>query len=118
MKVAIYARVSSERQDIDLSISAQLKALREYASRNGYSVVKEYVDEAESGRSIDRPGFKQMIATARQKPSPFQAIGLEAVTIRPEQGRLHNLQIPAQKTWRPSNFHQRAARRYPFRKAA
>ena len=61
MKVAIYARVSSERQDIDLSISAQLKALREYASRNGHTVVKEYVDEAESGRSIDRPGFKEMI---------------------------------------------------------
>ena len=26
--VAIYARVSSERQDTDLSLSAQLKALR------------------------------------------------------------------------------------------
>ena len=74
MKVAIYARVSSEKQDIDLSISAQLKALREYASRNGHVVFKEYVDEAESGRSIDRPGFKQMIATARQKPAPFEAI--------------------------------------------
>lgn len=48
MKVAIYARVSSERQDVDLSISAQLKALREYASRNGHCVVKEYVDEAEA----------------------------------------------------------------------
>jgi DNA invertase Pin-like site-specific DNA recombinase len=66
--------VSSEKQDIDLSISAQLRALREYASRNGHIVVKEYVDEAESGRSIDRPGFKQMIATARQKPAPFEAI--------------------------------------------
>ena len=74
MKVAIYARVSSEKQDIDLSISAQLKALREYASRNDHTVVKEYVDEAESGRSIDRPGFKQMVATARQKPAPFEAI--------------------------------------------
>lgn len=74
MKVAIYARVSSEKQDIDLSISAQLKALREYVSRNKHIVVKEYVDEAESGRSIDRPGFKQMIATARQKPAPFEAI--------------------------------------------
>jgi len=74
MKVAIYARVSSEKQDIDLSISAQLKALREYASRNNHIIVREYVDEAESGRSIDRPGFKQMIATARQKPAPFEAI--------------------------------------------
>jgi DNA invertase Pin-like site-specific DNA recombinase len=74
MKVAIYARVSSEKQDVDLSISAQLKALREYASRNSHIIVKEYVDEAESGRSIDRPGFKQMIANARQKPAPFEAI--------------------------------------------
>jgi DNA invertase Pin-like site-specific DNA recombinase len=73
-KAAIYARVSSEKQDADLSISAQLKALREYALRNGYIVAREYVDEAESGRSIDRPGFKQMIATARQKPAPFEAI--------------------------------------------
>jgi DNA invertase Pin-like site-specific DNA recombinase len=74
MRVALYARVSSERQDIDLSISAQLKAVREYAARNEHSVVREYIDEAESGRSIDRPGFKQMIVTARRKPSPFEAI--------------------------------------------
>jgi site-specific DNA recombinase len=74
MKVAFYARVSSERQDIDLSISAQLKALREYASRNGQVVVRKYIDEVESGRSIDRPGFRQMIITARQKPAPFEAI--------------------------------------------
>ncbi len=74
MKVALYARVSSDRQDIDLSITAQLKAMREYASRNGYVVVKEYIDEAESGRSIDRPGFQSMIASARQKVTPFEAI--------------------------------------------
>lgn len=74
MKVAIYARVSSDRQDVDLSISAQLKALRDYAERNGHMVVKEYIDEAESGRSIDRPGFKQMIATSRQKTPLFTAI--------------------------------------------
>jgi len=73
-KVAIYARVSSERQDVDLSISGQLKALREYALRNKYMIVKEYIDEAESGRSIDRPGFKQMIVAARQKPLQFEAI--------------------------------------------
>jgi site-specific DNA recombinase len=73
-KVVIYARVSSEKQDVDLSISGQVKALREYASHNGCTVVKEYIDEAESGRSIDRPGFKQMIVAARQKPLQFEAI--------------------------------------------
>ena len=74
MRVAIYARVSSEKQDADLSLSAQLRALREYAARNDHIVVREYVDEAESGRSIDRPGFKEMIATVRQKSPSFDAI--------------------------------------------
>ena len=72
--VAIYARVSSDRQDVDLSISAQLKALREYAARNGYAVIKEFVDEAESGRSAARPAFREMISMARMKNPPFQLI--------------------------------------------
>ena len=72
--VAIYARVSSDRQDVDLSISAQLKALREYAARNGYTVIKEFVDEAESGRSTARPAFREMISMARMKHPPFQMI--------------------------------------------
>ena len=29
--VALYARVSSDRQGVDLSVSAQLRALRDYA---------------------------------------------------------------------------------------
>ena len=28
---ALYARVSSDRQDVDLSVSAQLRALKDYA---------------------------------------------------------------------------------------
>ena len=58
---ALYARVSSDRQDVDLSVHAQLRALRDYAERNGYSVAREYVDEAESGRIADRPQFRRMI---------------------------------------------------------
>jgi len=34
MRVALYARFSSERQDADLSIGSQIKALREYATKN------------------------------------------------------------------------------------
>jgi len=74
MKVALYARVSSDKQDVDLSISVQLKALREYALRNGYQVIKEFVDEAESGRSSLRPFFREMIALARRPNKPFDAI--------------------------------------------
>ncbi len=50
------------RQDVDLSISAQLGALKEYAARNGYEVVKEYVDEVESGKTAARPAFREMIS--------------------------------------------------------
>ncbi|MDP2917686.1 MAG: recombinase family protein [Dehalococcoidia bacterium] len=74
MKVCLYARVSSDKQDTDLSISAQLKALREYATRNGYHVVREFVDEAESGRTAARPAFREMVSLARRPQKPFDAI--------------------------------------------
>jgi site-specific DNA recombinase len=74
MKAALYARVSSDRQDVDLSISAQLKALREYAVRNGHVIVKEFVDEAESGKTTARPAFREMIAYARRSQKPFELI--------------------------------------------
>jgi len=74
MNVALYARVSSEKQDVDLSISAQLKALREYAVKNSHFIVKEYVDEAESGRTSQRPAFREMIAAARRPNRPFELI--------------------------------------------
>lgn len=74
-RAALYARVSSERQaDKDLSIPAQLKALRDYAARRGWTVHTEYVDEARSARTADRPKFQEMISAARQKSPPFNAI--------------------------------------------
>lgn len=44
MKVSLYARVSSDSQDVDLSISAQLRSLREYASRNSQYWLKGIID--------------------------------------------------------------------------
>ena len=67
MKVAFYARVSSDSQDTDLSISAQLRALQEHALRQGHEVVRTFVDEAESGRTAARPAFREMISLARTK---------------------------------------------------
>ena len=72
--VALYARVSSDRQDVDLSVAAQMRALRDYARENGYVVAREYVDEAESGRVADRPQFKEMIDTASKADAPFREI--------------------------------------------
>jgi site-specific DNA recombinase len=75
MKVALYARVSSQQQaENDLSIASQLKALRKYAKRKEWTVYKEYVDEAESARSANRPAFQEMIGTAKKKNPPFEII--------------------------------------------
>ncbi len=74
MKAALYARVSSDSQDIDLSISAQVKAIRDYAVRNEHDIVREFIDRAESGRTASRPAFKEMIALAKTKDPPFNAI--------------------------------------------
>ena len=75
MRVVLYARVSSEKQaERDLPITGQLKALRKYALDRGWVVYKEFVDEAESARSANRPAFKEMIALARQRQKPFDAI--------------------------------------------
>ena len=71
---ALYARVSSDRQDVDLSVAAQLRALRDYAEKNGYLVAREYVDEAESGRIADRPQFQRMLDEAGKPRAPFKEI--------------------------------------------
>ena len=71
---ALYARVSSDRQDVDLSVAAQLRALRDYAKKNGYVVAREYVDEAESGRIADRPQFRRMLDEAGRPNAPFKEI--------------------------------------------
>ena len=71
---ALYARVSSDRQDVDLSVSAQMRALRDYADKNDYKVVREYVDEAESGRVMNRPEFRRMIDEAKKTKAPFNEI--------------------------------------------
>lgn len=74
MKVVIYCRVSSDSQDVDLSIGAQLRALRDYAARQGHEIVREFVDEAESGRTADRPEFLRMIGMAKSVKPPFEVV--------------------------------------------
>lgn len=76
MKVALYARFSSEKQDAELSIGAQLKALSEYADKQDFEHSDNhiYVDEARSALSDNRPEFKRMIANAKKNPRPFDAI--------------------------------------------
>ena len=63
--VVIYCRYSSTKQDSGFSIEAQLNACREYCKTNELIIIKEYIDEAKSGRSSDRPQFNQMLEDAK-----------------------------------------------------
>jgi DNA invertase Pin-like site-specific DNA recombinase len=75
MRVVLYARVSSEKQaEKDLSIPAQLKASRKYALQRNWEILSEYIDEAESARSVNRPAFQEMITVAKRKDKPFDII--------------------------------------------
>src|SRR5450631_3397738 len=63
-RVALYARVSTlNGQDPEM----QLSELREYASRRGWSITREYVDQGVSGSKESRPELNQLMADAHQR---------------------------------------------------
>lgn len=66
MKVAIYARYSSEHQR-EASIADQFRVCREFAHRQGWTISGEYSDSAVSGATLMRVGFQQMMAVALRK---------------------------------------------------
>ena len=63
MKVAIYARYSSDNQR-DASIADQLRICREFAARQGWIVVQEFTDHAISGATLLRSGFQAFMRDA------------------------------------------------------
>lgn len=70
----IYARVSSDAQDVNNSIEAQIAECQEFAERNNITIVKIYVDEAETGLVSSRPQFQEMMHDGTAKAKPFDVI--------------------------------------------
>ena len=66
MNVVIYARYSSHNQT-EQSIEGQLKVCYEYAKRNNYDVIGEYIDRALTGTNDNRPEFLKMIEDSNKK---------------------------------------------------
>ncbi len=66
MRLAAYARYSSDMQRHE-SITAQLRAIDDYAAARGHEIIVTYTDEAVSGRSMKRPQFLAMMAAARRR---------------------------------------------------
>ena len=85
MKIAIYARVSTEKQDNE----NQLVQLREFAAKQGWTVFAEYVDR-ESGAKSDRVEFQRMFADASKRK--FDLVLFWALDRLSREGVLQTLQ--------------------------
>ena len=75
--VVLYGRVSTpEQAEKDLSIPAQLDALRRYCSSHGYTIADEYVEPGFSAYQDDdrRPVFRRMIGDVTAPDGDVQAI--------------------------------------------
>jgi site-specific DNA recombinase len=57
MRVALYARVSTDGQEARGTVGSQIDALRSWAGREGHVVIREFVDDGYSGSRLDRPGL-------------------------------------------------------------
>jgi len=66
MIAVIYARYSDSKQT-EQSIEGQLKVCYQYAEANGYSVLNEYIDRAQTGKTDDRTQFRKMLADSKKK---------------------------------------------------
>ena len=60
MTAVIYARYSTDSQREE-SIEGQIRECTAYAEKNGFTVVKHYIDRAISAKTDNRPQFQQMI---------------------------------------------------------
>jgi DNA invertase Pin-like site-specific DNA recombinase len=62
-RIVLYARVSTKDKQDNAN---QLHQLRDYAAKQGWEIVHEYIDKA-SGKTGDRAEFKRMMAAASMR---------------------------------------------------
>lgn len=97
MKIAIYARVSTLKQDTE----NQIVQLREFAARRGWQIVAEYVDYG-SGAKASRLEFQRMFADASKRR--FDLVLFWALDRLSREGVLETLQHLNQLTAYGVNF--------------
>jgi DNA invertase Pin-like site-specific DNA recombinase len=85
MRIAIYSRVSTLKQDAE----NQLVQLREFAAKQGWEVVHEYVDY-ESGAKAERAEFQRMFEDASRRK--FDLVLFWALDRLSREGVLETLQ--------------------------
>jgi len=60
MRVALYARVSTERQQQMKTVDSQIAVLRGFARDEALQVIEEFVDAGYSGARLDRPALDRL----------------------------------------------------------
>ena len=90
MRAALYARVSTERQERFQTIDSQLAALRTWAASQGHVLADEHVfrDEGYSGSRLDRPGLDALRDAVRDG-----AVGIVAVLTPDRLARKYAYQV-------------------------
>jgi DNA invertase Pin-like site-specific DNA recombinase len=63
MMIAIYCRVSTFEQSVDM----QCSDLRRYCEQRGFEIFKEYIDEGVSGATERRPNLDALMHDARKR---------------------------------------------------
>jgi site-specific DNA recombinase len=76
MNCLLYARVSTDKQaQKELSIPAQLDAMRQFAKRQDWKIVGHFVDRGESAKTANRPELKRLLAFCEEHQ------GIDAVLV-------------------------------------
>ncbi|MFA6130499.1 MAG: recombinase family protein [Candidatus Omnitrophota bacterium] len=65
--IAIYARVSTAKQEEEETIKNQLGVIQEFAEKNNYRIVQKYIDDGWSGDMLARPALDQLREDAKKK---------------------------------------------------
>lgn len=66
INAVVYARYSSSGQT-EQSIEGQLRDAYEYAEREGYTIIHEYIDRARTGKNDNRDDFQKMLTDSVRK---------------------------------------------------
>jgi len=61
--VAIYARVSTDKQKVDI----QIRELEAFVKRSGLKIYKKFVDQGYTGANTKRPAFIEMMIEAKKR---------------------------------------------------
>lgn len=86
MKIALYLRVSTDKQETE----NQAVQLREFAAKQGWQIVREYCDDGITGKHSVRPQFQQMFEDASRRK--FDMVLFWALDRLSREGVLETLQ--------------------------